>query len=97
MRTLSLLTLVLAGLAQTEASDIAKLRRLMTDSRFIAIISWVSSHVLFWVLTSRPCRPGGTNRQNAAEWLRTAFHDSASHNAAEGTGGVDASIQYETG
>lgn len=81
MRLLSLFALALAGLAN--ASDEAMLRRLMVDARFISIIS--------------PCKTGGTNRNNAAEWLRTAFHDATSHNAAAGTGGVDASIQYETG
>ncbi|PVF92323.1 heme peroxidase [Serendipita vermifera] len=34
-------------------------------------------------------------RQNAAEWLRTAFHDVATHDAATGTGGLDASIAVE--
>ncbi|KAE9393700.1 heme peroxidase [Gymnopus androsaceus JB14] len=35
------------------------------------------------------------NTTIAAQWLRIAYHDSASHNVSEGTGGVDASIQYE--
>ncbi|KAK7686438.1 hypothetical protein QCA50_010662 [Cerrena zonata] len=41
----------------------------------------------------------GTNiegRQNAAEWVRTAFHDMATHDAQAGTGGLDASIMFET-
>jgi hypothetical protein len=33
--------------------------------------------------------------QKAAEWVRTAFHDSATHDATTKTGGLDASIQYE--
>ncbi|KAF3014279.1 hypothetical protein E8E14_011478 [Neopestalotiopsis sp. 37M] len=40
----------------------------------------------------------GTNvegRQNAAEWVRTAYHDMATHDAAAGTGGLDASIMFE--
>ncbi|KAK1981397.1 WSC domain-containing protein [Colletotrichum cereale] len=40
----------------------------------------------------------GTNtpgRQNSAEWIRTAFHDMATHDAAAGTGGLDASIFFE--
>ncbi|KAK9417000.1 putative Peroxidase [Seiridium unicorne] len=40
----------------------------------------------------------GTNvegRQNAAEWVRTAYHDMATHDAAAGTGGLDASILFE--
>ncbi|TLS26927.1 hypothetical protein PpBr36_04177 [Pyricularia pennisetigena] len=34
-------------------------------------------------------------KQVAAEWLRTAFHDVATHDKAAGTGGLDASIFYE--
>ncbi|KZL74873.1 wsc domain-containing protein [Colletotrichum incanum] len=40
----------------------------------------------------------GTNtpgRQNSAEWIRAAFHDMATHDAATGTGGLDASIFFE--
>jgi hypothetical protein len=33
--------------------------------------------------------------QKAAEWVRTAFHDSATHDATMKTGGLDASIQFE--
>jgi hypothetical protein len=33
--------------------------------------------------------------QKAAEWVRTAFHDSVTHDATTKTGGLDASIQYE--
>ncbi|EJT50710.1 hypothetical protein A1Q1_08262 [Trichosporon asahii var. asahii CBS 2479] len=65
----------------TQASDADKLRRLMVDSRFLQIVT--------------PCKTGGTNRNNAAEWLRTAFHDAVDHDAAAGTGGVDGSIDYE--
>ncbi|KAH6952781.1 hypothetical protein HG530_000612 [Fusarium avenaceum] len=35
-------------------------------------------------------------RQNSAEWIRTAFHDAVTHDAKAGTGGVDASIFWET-
>ncbi|KAK0388559.1 hypothetical protein NLU13_4802 [Sarocladium strictum] len=34
-------------------------------------------------------------RQNTAEWIRTGFHDMITHNAAAGTGGLDASIFWE--
>ncbi|THH33252.1 hypothetical protein EUX98_g890 [Antrodiella citrinella] len=34
-------------------------------------------------------------RSNAADWIRTAYHDMATFNAAEGTGGLDASIRLE--
>ncbi|KAK8038133.1 hypothetical protein PG994_014900 [Apiospora phragmitis] len=45
-----------------------------------------------------PCtsEAAGPGRQNAAEWLRTAFHDVASGNVYWGTGGLDASLQFET-
>ncbi|KAJ7265925.1 heme peroxidase [Mycena haematopus] len=35
-------------------------------------------------------------RQAAAEWLRLAYHDSATYNIDTGLGGVDASIGFET-
>ncbi|MCJ1271596.1 hypothetical protein MMC22_011498 [Lobaria immixta] len=35
-------------------------------------------------------------RQSAAQWIRTAFHDFATANVAAGTGGVDASVGFET-
>ncbi|KAF5366138.1 hypothetical protein D9757_010957 [Collybiopsis confluens] len=35
-------------------------------------------------------------RMSAAQWLRTAFHDYATANIHDGTGGVDASIGWET-
>ncbi|KAF3006651.1 hypothetical protein E8E13_008173 [Curvularia kusanoi] len=44
-----------------------------------------------------PCtRSPSPERQTAAEWIRTAFHDMATHDKASGTGGLDASIQFET-
>ncbi|KAF7364726.1 Peroxidase [Mycena venus] len=33
-------------------------------------------------------------RTNAADWLRTAYHDMATHNVEDGTGGLDASIRF---
>ncbi|KAF4339752.1 peroxidase [Fusarium beomiforme] len=35
-------------------------------------------------------------RQNSAEWIRTAFHDTITHDAKAGTGGLDASIYWES-
>ncbi|RPD56148.1 heme peroxidase [Lentinus tigrinus ALCF2SS1-7] len=35
------------------------------------------------------------NRSNVADWIRTAYHDMATHNVEDGTGGLDASIQFE--
>ncbi|EHK18314.1 uncharacterized protein TRIVIDRAFT_127573, partial [Trichoderma virens Gv29-8] len=37
----------------------------------------------------------GTGRNGAAEWLRTAYHDMATADVANGIGGIDASIGYE--
>ncbi|KAL8343394.1 hypothetical protein RB598_004643 [Gaeumannomyces tritici] len=44
-----------------------------------------------------PCGASGNQVgiQKSAEWVRTAFHDMATHDAAAGTGGLDASIMYE--
>ncbi|KAF7342268.1 Peroxidase [Mycena venus] len=35
-----------------------------------------------------------SGRSNAADWIRTVFHDMATHNKADGTGGMDASIRF---
>ncbi|KAJ6571280.1 heme peroxidase [Mycena capillaripes] len=35
-----------------------------------------------------------TGRANAPDWLRTAYHDMATHNFEDGTGGLDASIRF---
>ncbi|KAL1629735.1 hypothetical protein SLS56_005258 [Neofusicoccum ribis] len=45
-----------------------------------------------------PCdfSSAGAGRQTAAEWVRTAYHDMATHDAAAATGGLDASIMFET-
>jgi len=37
----------------------------------------------------------GSGRTNAAEWLRTAFHDVATADVSKGTGGIDASLAFE--
>ncbi|TFK42304.1 L-ascorbate oxidase [Crucibulum laeve] len=43
-----------------------------------------------------PCRKRtGTLASIPAEWLRIAFHDMATHNVDDGTGGLDGSIAYE--
>ncbi|KAI9158687.1 WSC domain-containing protein [Paramyrothecium foliicola] len=44
-----------------------------------------------------PCtnEASGPGRQNAAEWLRTAFHDMSTANTFFGIGGMDGSLQYE--
>lgn len=47
--------------------------------------------------TVSPCtnEASGPGRQNAAEWLRTAFHDMSTANMYFGAGGLDGSLQYE--
>jgi hypothetical protein len=40
------------------------------------------------VLTSK------TGRSDVADWVRTAYHDMATHNVTDGTGGLDASIRF---
>lgn len=47
--------------------------------------------------TVSPCsnEASGPGRQNAAEWLRSAFHDMSTANTYFKTGGLDGSLQYE--
>ncbi|KAF4119629.1 Peroxidase [Geosmithia morbida] len=47
--------------------------------------------------TVSPCsnEASGPGRINAAEWLRTAFHDMSTASVYFGTGGLDGSLQYE--
>ncbi|KAF9257844.1 heme peroxidase [Marasmius fiardii PR-910] len=40
--------------------------------------------------------PQTLGRQTSAQWLRVAFHDFSTANVAAGTGGIDASIGFET-
>ncbi|KAF7351670.1 Peroxidase [Mycena sanguinolenta] len=35
-----------------------------------------------------------SGRSDAADWIRTAYHDMATHNISDGTGGLDASIRF---
>ncbi|KFY97855.1 hypothetical protein V500_01899 [Pseudogymnoascus sp. VKM F-4518 (FW-2643)] len=46
-----------------------------------------------------PCdkSPNTAGRINAAEWIRTAFHDMATADTYNGIGGLDASLQFEIG
>ncbi|KAJ7445555.1 heme peroxidase [Mycena galericulata] len=37
---------------------------------------------------------GATGRSDAADWIRTAYHDMATYNITDGTGGLDASIRF---
>ncbi|KAJ7263439.1 putative L-ascorbate oxidase [Mycena rebaudengoi] len=51
----------------------------------------------------RPCKAfgkdalagrGRSGRANVPDWIRTAYHDMATHNVADGTCGLDASIRF---
>ncbi|KAF7368526.1 Peroxidase [Mycena venus] len=37
---------------------------------------------------------GPSGRSNVADWIRTAYHDMATYNNVDGTGGMDASIRF---
>ncbi|KAF7362149.1 Peroxidase [Mycena venus] len=41
-----------------------------------------------------PDANAGSGRSDAADWIRTAYHDMATHNVNDGTGGLDASIRF---
>ncbi|KAF8126229.1 heme peroxidase [Mycena galopus ATCC 62051] len=54
-----------------------------------------------FTLAIQPCdsflfaAPGNsTGRTDASDWIRTAYHDMATHNSTDGTGGLDASIRF---
>ncbi|KAJ7708335.1 heme peroxidase [Mycena rosella] len=38
--------------------------------------------------------PTNSGRSDAADWIRTSYHDMATHNVTDGTGGLDASIRF---
>ncbi|KAG7527325.1 hypothetical protein FFLO_07046 [Filobasidium floriforme] len=78
----TLLTALVTSAFTVAEPNIAALRTLMTDSRFVGLVA--------------PCTVGGSTRTTAAEWLRTAFHDAGSYDHAAGTGGIDGSIAFET-
>ncbi|KAJ6482910.1 heme peroxidase [Mycena vitilis] len=42
-----------------------------------------------------PSNDGSTGRSNAADWIRTAYHDMATYNTTAGTGGMDGSIRFK--
>ncbi|KAJ6535599.1 hypothetical protein B0H19DRAFT_1271340 [Mycena capillaripes] len=49
---------------------------------------------------ARPCDlfvfdEPNSGRSDAADWIRTAYHDMATHNVVDGTGGMDASIRFD--
>ncbi|KAF9477280.1 heme peroxidase [Pholiota conissans] len=46
-------------------------------------------------ITNSCAKRAGSGSPVAAEWLRIAYHDSATYNITDGTGGLDASVYYE--
>ncbi|KAJ7803444.1 heme peroxidase [Mycena olivaceomarginata] len=43
------------------------------------------------------CQSGSLGESGAAEWIRFAYHDAATHNVDDGTGGLDNSLLLELG
>ncbi|KAG6009640.1 hypothetical protein E4U21_001704 [Claviceps maximensis] len=94
MRTSSLL-LGLLGLASsvladpTWPSDIDELEEIMFQINSFRSRKFAD--------TVNPCtnEASGPGRRNAAEWLRSAFHDMSTTNKFFKTGGLDGSLQYE--
>ncbi|KAF8148129.1 heme peroxidase [Mycena galopus ATCC 62051] len=57
-----------------------------------SLASFVSPCNLFLFGTTAGGETSG--RSDAADWIRTAYHDVATHNSTDGTGGLDASIRF---
>ncbi|KAJ7728291.1 putative L-ascorbate oxidase [Mycena maculata] len=57
-----------------------------------SLASFVSPCNLFLFGTTAGGETSG--RSDAADWIRTAYHDVATHNSIDGTGGLDASIRF---
>ncbi|KAJ0388108.1 hypothetical protein COL922a_000739 [Colletotrichum nupharicola] len=97
MKGATSLLLALLGLAArttadpTWPADIDELEEIMYQTTGVRSRKFADS--------VNPCtrEVSGAGRKNAAEWLRTAFHDMAPANVYRGTGGMDASLQYELG
>ncbi|KAL3303215.1 wsc domain containing protein [Colletotrichum asianum] len=97
MKGATSLLLTLLGLAArttadpTWPADIDELEEIMYQTTGVRSRKFADS--------VNPCKRevSGAGRKNAAEWLRTAFHDMAPANVYRGTGGMDASLQYELG
>ncbi|KAJ6482926.1 heme peroxidase [Mycena vitilis] len=83
--------ILLAGLAGTRLAN----AYIWPSPQLDALETMRFEQPLFGFL--QPCNifiNGGSGRSNAADWLRTAYHDMATHNATDGTGGLDASIRF---
>jgi hypothetical protein len=78
---ITLLTALVASAFTVAEPNIAALRTLMTDSRFVGLVAYVYKEPLrvgqatlnrYRIYPFRPCTVGGSTRTTAAEWLRTA-------------------------
>ncbi|KAJ7344024.1 hypothetical protein DFH08DRAFT_1009274 [Mycena albidolilacea] len=57
-----------------------------TDQHQIALFVQPCTFFIFEVA-------GKSGRLNAADWIRTAYHNMVMHNNVDGTGGMDVSVQ----
>jgi hypothetical protein len=78
---ITLLTALVTSVFTVAEPNIAALRTLMTDSRFVGLVAYVykepdrvdqATQNRYRVCLLRPCTVGGSTRTTAAEWLRTA-------------------------
>ena len=65
-------------------------------ARSASSLDQITNHLSICIAVN-PCSFGTNKRgvQNAAEWIRVAYHDMSTHDTTKGTGGIDASIQFE--
>ncbi|MCJ1274178.1 hypothetical protein MMC21_001973 [Puttea exsequens] len=103
MRTSLITSLCLFGLrtataqytADSTAATIRELEHLYLDSATSGFLSAITPCTNY----ANPQGSGANNnlgRQTAAEWIRTAFHDFVTGNIYTSSGGLDASIGFET-
>ncbi|KJZ80568.1 hypothetical protein HIM_00418 [Hirsutella minnesotensis 3608] len=93
----SSLLLALCGLAGTTLADPTWPSE--TDELEELMYQLTSFRARKFADTVSPCsnEASGPGRLNAAEWLRTAFHDMSTASSFFKTGGLDGSLQYELG
>lgn len=95
MRPLTALLLGLAGLASTAGADPTWPSDFDDLEEVMYQIFGFKARRFADVVTPCGNEESGPGRFNSAEWLRTGFHDVATANNFFGTGGLDASLQYE--
>lgn len=95
MRPLAALLLGLAGLASTAGADPTWPNDFDDLEEVMFQVYGFKARRFADVVTPCGNEESGPGRFNSAEWLRTGFHDMATANVYFGTGGLDASLQYE--